>query len=231
MKVNTILKKIADYLESPDNEAINKAEFSDEKLIITTQACIDAANILKNAAKKLQDIELQESLPDDYETCEQCGYDHSYEPLEANKWHSHKPDFKEDTYQDELYLQNLDNNYDEFSEDLDINSRDPEVAFSEEYEEEYDDNEVNDFISKATIQDIKTLGSLSRIYAKSDNSELKKQAALFDELLLTIATPKNWLQEKKAAESQRINVLKKKYNQTKVEFADKNATESTRESY
>lgn len=30
-------------------------------------------------------------LPDDYEPCGDCGYDHSYEYTEAQKWHRNNP--------------------------------------------------------------------------------------------------------------------------------------------
>jgi hypothetical protein len=31
------------------------------------------------------------TLPDDYETCDDCGYDHSYEYTHAAKWHQDNP--------------------------------------------------------------------------------------------------------------------------------------------
>jgi len=31
------------------------------------------------------------STPDDYETCSMCGFDHDYDPEEANKWHTENP--------------------------------------------------------------------------------------------------------------------------------------------
>lgn len=72
MKVTPILKKIAEYLENPNNEAISNSEDSNKKLIITTNACILAAAILKEAADELETIELQSDLPSDYEACSEC---------------------------------------------------------------------------------------------------------------------------------------------------------------
>lgn len=90
--------------------------------------------------------------------------------------------------------------------------------------------EEDDMFAGASVQNIQDLGEISRAFENSSDPNLRKQAALFDELLLTIAAPKNWLQEKKAAESERINSLKKKYNETRVEFDKKNATEATEKS-
>lgn len=33
-----------------------------------------------------------EPLPDDYEPCGECGYDHSYEYVPASYWHAGYPD-------------------------------------------------------------------------------------------------------------------------------------------
>jgi len=224
MKVTPILKKIAEYLENPNNEAISNSEDSDHKLVITTNACIQAALILKKAADELEDIELGESLPEDYSTCGDCGYDHSYEPIESSKWHLAHPtksDSEAELGDDIRFRAGLDDNSDEFDEDMRENSMDPEVESADEFEEE-------DMFAGASVQNIQDLGEISRAFEKSSDPNLRKQAALFDELLLTIAAPKNWLQEKRAAESERINSLKKKYNETRVEFDKKNATEATR---
>jgi hypothetical protein len=32
----------------------------------------------------------RENLPEDYEPCGECGFDHGYEYEEALKWHNHK---------------------------------------------------------------------------------------------------------------------------------------------
>lgn len=44
---------------------------------------------------KLSEVDANDELaglPDDYETCGQCGFDHSYEQREAEAWHSkHEP--------------------------------------------------------------------------------------------------------------------------------------------
>lgn len=232
MKVTPILKKIAEYLENPNNEAIHNSEDSDDKLIITTNACIQAALILKKAADELEDIELGESLPEDYSTCGDCGYDHSYEPIEAGKWHLANPSTKgkEDVEsQDDIrFREGLDDNSDEFDRDMRDNLMDPDVDDVDSEGSGDTSFEEDDMFSGASVQNIKDLGEISRAFENSSDPNLRKQAALFDELLLTIAAPKNWLQEKKAAESERINSLKKKYNETRVEFDKKNATEDTK---
>lgn len=128
MKVTPILKKIAEYLENPNNEAISNSEDSDDKLIITTNACIQAALILKTAADTLEDIELGESLPEDYSTCGDCGYDHSYEPIEAGKWHLANPSKEDAESQDDVrFREGLDDNSDEFATDMKANLMDPDV--------------------------------------------------------------------------------------------------------
>ena len=56
-------------------------------------------NLAKDMSDKLLEQEIEAStseidLPEDYETCSLCGYDHEYEPEEANQWHlKHPTDF------------------------------------------------------------------------------------------------------------------------------------------
>jgi hypothetical protein len=44
--------------------------------------------IIANLTCALEDLRyLVDELPDDYEQCGCCGYDHEYEPAEAQEWH------------------------------------------------------------------------------------------------------------------------------------------------
>lgn len=74
--------------------------------------------------------------------------------------------------------------------------------------------------SKITPEAIENLASLATVFDQSGDENLKKQASVIDELLLTIAAPPNSIQEKRAAEDKRLAELKKKYEQPRKELAE-----------
>lgn len=57
MRIADMLLSIANWLESPDNEAILLAEYDDNCLEVVAQSCIQAAELLKTAANKVDVIE------------------------------------------------------------------------------------------------------------------------------------------------------------------------------
>ena len=65
--------------------------------------------------------------------------------------------------------------------------------------------------SLITPESIDETAALATAFDASDDPQLKKMASVLDELLLTIAAPPGALAEKRAAENDRIEELRKKY--------------------
>lgn len=57
MRIADMLKAMASWLESPNNEAILLAEYHEDSLKIVAENCVLAAELLKNAAAQVADIE------------------------------------------------------------------------------------------------------------------------------------------------------------------------------
>jgi len=57
MRIGDMLISIAQWLESPNNEAILLSEYDDDCLKVVSESCIQAAMLLKTAAKKVESIE------------------------------------------------------------------------------------------------------------------------------------------------------------------------------
>ena len=66
-----------------------------------------------------------------------------------------------------------------------------------------------------TPEALDEMAALAQAFDESDDELLKKQASVLDEILLTLAAPKNAVNEHKKAEDDRIEQLKKKYKNTK----------------
>jgi hypothetical protein len=72
--------------------------------------------------------------------------------------------------------------------------------------------------SLITPDSIDGVAALAGVFDRSGDPELKKQASVIDELLLTIAAPPNVLAERKDLEDNRIEELKKKYENPRKEL-------------
>lgn len=171
MKTSDFLKSLASWLESPSNEAMLLAEENNQNLKMVAEALVSSAEILKIAAEELeyldegdltpaQERKELENLPSDYEVCSECGFDHSYEPVEAHKAHNRE------------------------------------------------------------ASELEAMAALASAFDSSDDPVLQKQAAILDELLLTVAANPQDIQNIKMAQSKKIDELAKKYKQVK-EFQDK----------
>jgi hypothetical protein len=57
MRIGDMLISIAQWLESPHNEAILLSEYDDECLKVVSESCVAAASLLKVAARKVETIE------------------------------------------------------------------------------------------------------------------------------------------------------------------------------
>jgi hypothetical protein len=76
--------------------------------------------------------------------------------------------------------------------------------------------------SNLTPESISQLANIATAFDSSNDPELKKQASVIDELLLTIAAPPNSLSKIKAAEEKKIDELKKRYEQPKEKMDELN---------
>jgi hypothetical protein len=72
--------------------------------------------------------------------------------------------------------------------------------------------------SKITPESIQDIANLATALDSSNDPDLKKQASVLDELLLTIAAPPQALADRKAAEDYRLEELRKKYQQPREEL-------------
>jgi len=76
--------------------------------------------------------------------------------------------------------------------------------------------------SKITPEALDDLANLATAFDESGDPELKKQASVIDELLLTIASPPEAVVQRKDLMDQRIVELKKKYEQPTKDLAESN---------
>jgi hypothetical protein len=76
--------------------------------------------------------------------------------------------------------------------------------------------------SLLTPESIDETAALAQAFDESGDPQLKKMASVLDELLLSIAAPPGASQEKKAAESYRIEELRKKYQGTREKLHEYN---------
>lgn len=76
--------------------------------------------------------------------------------------------------------------------------------------------------SKINEESIESLAALAEALDATGDPELQKQASVLDELLLTIAAPPNAVSSKLAATNDRLEELKKKYENPNKELNDLN---------
>jgi len=76
--------------------------------------------------------------------------------------------------------------------------------------------------SAITPESIEDLASLATAFDATGDPELKKQASVIDELLLTIAAPPGMVTSKRAAEDYRLDELRKKYEEPRKELHETN---------
>lgn len=76
--------------------------------------------------------------------------------------------------------------------------------------------------SKITPESIERTAALAAVLDASGDPELKKQASVLDELLLSIAAPPNAYAERKDLQDQRLVELKKKYEDPGKELRETN---------
>jgi hypothetical protein len=140
MRIGDMLIAIAQWLESPHNEAILLSEYNDDCLKVVSESCVEAAQLLKKAAYQVEQLEPEEQ-------------------------------------------------------------------------------------SKLTPEALDELASIATAFDFSEDPNLRKQASVIDELLLTVAAPPDFLKKKEAAEDQRIKDLQNKYKNPQEELKSINKVE------
>jgi hypothetical protein len=81
--------------------------------------------------------------------------------------------------------------------------------------------------SKITPESIEELANLATAFDASGDPQLKKQASVLDELLLSIAAPPNAYAERKDLQDNRLIELKKKYESPRDELRKINSIEKS----
>lgn len=137
MRIAEMLHAIASWLESPNNEALLLAEYDQKCLQIVAESCVGAAQLLKEAAATVEEIE---------------------PPAE----------------------------------------------------------------SPLTNESLQGLANIANFFDASGDVELKKQASVIDELLLTIASPPHALAFRKDLQENRLEELKKKYENPRAALEKSN---------
>lgn len=88
-------------------------------------------------------------------------------------------------------------------------------------------DEIEPKESYITPENIDNLAKIASEFDLSGDIELKKQASLIDELLLTISASKDFIKIKQAENDNRLEDLKKKYEDTKKELDKLNKREKS----
>jgi len=93
-KIRSIVNTLQEVVKSHEgllDDVTN--QLSDEDLSFFAHCLIEAEEHLKEAYECYSDAmeKVGGNLPDDYEECGYCGFDHAYEPEQANKWHAENP--------------------------------------------------------------------------------------------------------------------------------------------
>lgn len=76
--------------------------------------------------------------------------------------------------------------------------------------------------SNLTPEALDHLNQIVTAFDTSGDQDLQKAASVIDELILTIATPPNWVQTFKEAQENRLDVLRQKYEDTKKQLDELN---------
>lgn len=87
--------------------------------------------------------------------------------------------------------------------------------------------EVSKLEPSITAESLDEMAAVAKAFDESDDELLKKQASVLDEVLLTIAAPRNAAIDFRQAQDDRIEQLKKKYKDIKIQQDDMNKVSDT----
>lgn len=82
--------------------------------------------------------------------------------------------------------------------------------------------EVKELEPSVTPEFLEEMAAVAQAFDESDDNLLKKQASVLDEILITLAAPKDYLNNFNKGEDDRLEQLKKKYKDVKVKLDDIN---------
>ena len=194
-----MLNAMASWLEDSNNEALLLAEHDDECLKLVAEACISAASILKKAGDETDKMEeLLHNIPEEH-------YEKETFP------HPIKPEIGIKTLPESSIME-----IEEIMRNKGISNEDLEKYLLIQKEIELNKNDIN------SAEEVDELSRLAALFDKSEDENLKKYAAVIDELLLTIATPPNTLSEKLAANEKKVDELARLYQNPRKSLEEQN---------
>src|SRR5579885_3551772 len=183
MRIADMLIAIASWLESKDNEALLLAEYNELCMEKTAEACINAANILKEAANQIDLMEGQRKLSI-AETKQLLA------SLSATSFG--KNILKCDLFDGE----------DKFVEAIGTASELLNKLNTNELPEDIEST-ISVMAGQSGIEEI---GKLANVYDVSEDKGLQKVASVMDELLLTIAADPGWAKNFKEAQKKQMEI-------------------------
>lgn len=216
MKTTELLKSIANWLESPNNEAMLLAEEDENCLKVVSEACVLAAALIKQAADEVKELESSDETDPKYQW---TVIKVTQRPLQVDSSDKHEL-IKEfiATYDNgvkilkSLYWGSMDGEFDKDGGVLYIhpkeNAKVTIIASADLLDQE----------NVITPEAIDNVANLAEAFDASGDPALKKQASVLDELLLSIAAPPGGHNKILRAQSDRIEELRKMYKDPKKEL-------------
>lgn len=256
MRIAEMLNAIANWLESPNNEAMLLAEYNENCLKVVAESCVKASNLLKNAADQVDSIEPQNDnfdseIKPDRELADQ-NFDKLLDAIKSDNWYEAGKLFGEidkvlgnarmDAVEairvlpytaDNLprvplskwtnfglgYCDAWNLSDEDVKKEIDLINKFTDQISNRASKKEAGSTSVNDLLNK--------IANLANIFDSSGDIELKKQASVIDELLLTVAASEEY-KNKLAADSKRFEQIKKNYEDTKTSLDDKKKIADTK---
>lgn len=200
-KTHELLKIFAAWLENPENEIMQSAE--DQEVETVAVAVIEAAEVLKQAAEQLGEFSSED------------------EPVEEDSPAEVIKDFCVITWTEKDGIQSV-------SPDMSKAEADKLCAILRAANPKWLKCDVEPVSSnkkvagEITPEIIDDLAALAELLDKTGDEFLVKQASVLDELLMTLASPKNAIAAAKKLEDDRLEQLKAKYKTPKEKLDEYN---------
>lgn len=236
-KTSELLEKLSKELSDPDNEILKSADGDEQILNIVAGALISCAQTLSSASieiikfeSKVDDNDLDDlvsvanELDGDEETSKYAGsVDNLLKILNKEAQHNKllgiNIDELENVNLDTLYalLTHFNNEKHkaamEIHREKDLGLEKSSYGYLEVKINNINSmlNAINFFIKQKETESLDDVGKLASILDQSEDVSLAKVASVLDEILLTIAKPKNAIESIKLAEESEIEKLRIKY--------------------